>query len=204
MQVITVQSINDRPILAEVAANDFLLIGDASDGNTIKRVALSTLRAFVLAGLAPTPTPTPTPNGFALRINCGGAEYTDSFGKVWSAEIYRVSGGSYTSNSNIPINSPDPVLYESQSYSFEYSIPLENGFYTVNLGFVEVDESYRVFSITLNGTAALTDYEIAADVGLGNPTVKSFTCEITNGILIIASSASSGNSLVCAIEILRN
>lgn len=56
MLSISVQNVADRPILDAIANNDFMLIGDASDGNTIKRVTLATLRDFVLAGL-PIPVP---------------------------------------------------------------------------------------------------------------------------------------------------
>ena len=51
MQVISVQPITDRPIIDAIANNDFMLIGDVSDGNAVKRVTVATLRAFVLAGL---------------------------------------------------------------------------------------------------------------------------------------------------------
>ena len=39
----------------------------------------------------PTFTPTPTPT-FVLRINAGGAAYTDSQGKIWQADQAYASG----------------------------------------------------------------------------------------------------------------
>jgi len=41
MQVISIQNIQDRPIIDAIAPQDFLLIGDASDGNQVKRVLVS-------------------------------------------------------------------------------------------------------------------------------------------------------------------
>lgn len=41
MQVISIQNIQDRPIIDAIAPQDFLLIGDASDGNQVKRVLIS-------------------------------------------------------------------------------------------------------------------------------------------------------------------
>lgn len=84
MQVISVQSIIDRPIIDAIATNDFLLIGDASDGNAIKRVSLATLRAFVLAGFTPSPSPSPSPSPQTV------------LGNLVPNSVGNVSGGGYT------------------------------------------------------------------------------------------------------------
>jgi hypothetical protein len=198
MQVISVQPITDRPIIDAIATNDFMLIGDASDGNTIKRVTVSSLKAFVLAGLPSTPPPTP-PIGFALRINCGGDRFVDGDGKIWNADIiYRTTGGAFTGSS--PVLSE---LYLTEAYDFGYSIPLENGSYTVKLGFAELDPRERIFSVSLNGQIALTNYSIAEDVGMGAVAIKSFVITISNGSLVIESSGvNEQGSKICAIEIL--
>ena len=60
MNIISVQPITDRPIVDAIAANDFMLIGDASDNNVVKRVLVSSLKNYFAAS-SPTPTPTPTP-----------------------------------------------------------------------------------------------------------------------------------------------
>ena len=60
MNIISVQSITDRQIIDAIAPNDFMLIGDASDNNVVKRVLVSSLKSFFTAS-SPTPTPTPTP-----------------------------------------------------------------------------------------------------------------------------------------------
>lgn len=61
MQSIQVQNIQDRPLIDEIAPQDFLLIGDASSGYQVKRVLVSTLTAYVISQV-PTPTPSPSPS----------------------------------------------------------------------------------------------------------------------------------------------
>ena len=46
MNTISVQSIADRPIIDAIAPDDFMLIGDASDNNVVKRVLVSSLKSF--------------------------------------------------------------------------------------------------------------------------------------------------------------
>ena len=43
MQVISIQNIQDRPLIGAIAPDDFMLVGDASDGNTVKRILASSL-----------------------------------------------------------------------------------------------------------------------------------------------------------------
>ena len=57
MNTISVQPITDRPIIDAIAANDFMLIGDASDNNVVKRVLVSSLKNYFAAS-SPTPIPT--------------------------------------------------------------------------------------------------------------------------------------------------
>ena len=46
MNTISVQPITDRPIIDAIAPDDFMLIGDASDNNVVKRVLVSSLKSF--------------------------------------------------------------------------------------------------------------------------------------------------------------
>ena len=49
MQVITIQKIEDRPIIDAIAPEDFLLIGDASDSQQVKRTLVSDLTDYILS-----------------------------------------------------------------------------------------------------------------------------------------------------------
>ena len=46
MNIISVQPITDRPIIDAIAPDDFMLIGDASYNNVVKRVLVSSLKSF--------------------------------------------------------------------------------------------------------------------------------------------------------------
>ena len=52
MNIISVQPITDRPIIDAIAPDDFMLIGDASDNNVVKRVLVSSLKSFFTADYA--------------------------------------------------------------------------------------------------------------------------------------------------------
>ena len=210
MQIFTVESISSRALLANLANDDSLLIIDASDGNSVKRVALSVLKAFIGSGSpSPTPTPTPTPNTFALRINCGGGAYTDPAGKIWSANIYQTEGDVFTRPAGDTVNSPLQTLYLSEAYLFKYVIPLSNGNYTVALHFAEFDHpvtggnGQRRFDVLFNNSMVLPDYSIFDDVGIQNPAIKAFQVTIANGSFVISSTRLTSNyPKICAIEIL--
>ena len=205
MNTISVQPITDRPIIDAIAPDDFMLIGDASDNNVVKRVLVSSLKSFFTAS-SPTPTPTPTPTGFALRINCGGNQYTDPSGNIWSGNIHQVQGGIFTRSNVDTINSPLAPLYLSEAYSFKYLIPLPNGVYAVALHFAEFDNpanwGERRFDVLLNDQGALVNYSIFADVGLSQTAIKSFSITVTTGFLAIDSVSLLNTSKICAIEIL--
>ncbi len=65
MQVISIQNIQDRPIIDAIAPQDFLLIGDVSDGNQVKRTTVAQLTSYLIA-LIPTPQPVPTKQSLYL------------------------------------------------------------------------------------------------------------------------------------------
>ena len=137
-----------------------------------------------------------------IRINCGGNAYIDSLGNSWLADTYRVSGGSY-SRGNTVSGSADPELYRSESFSFIYQIPLENGSYQVKLHFCDFDTNERIFSIVINGQTVLANYSINDDVGVGVAVIKSFNVSSTSGFISISSINVSGAlSKLNAIEVL--
>ena len=202
MNIISVQPITDRPIIDAIAPDDFMLIGDASDNNVVKRVLVSALKNYFVAS-SPTPTPTPTP--FTLRIDCGSTtSYTDSFGKIWSADAYRTSGAIYRSLT--PINFTDNELYLTEAYNFVYQIPLTNGDYIVKLLFAELDNEAqsRLFTVLFNNQIVLPNYSIFNTVGLNAPDVQTIPVTITSGALLITTTNQNAarSTKICAIEIL--
>ena len=207
MNIISVQPITDRPIIDAIAPNDFMLIGDASDNNVVKRVLVSSLKSFFTAS-SPTPTPTPTPTGFALRINCGGNNYVDILGNTWLADFGFTGGTSNNSGSTIA-NTLDDELYQSERYGdFIYSLPVIAGVtYTINLLLCEAfGDNFglgkRVFRVKANNQIVLDNFDIFAEVGANAALIKSFTFTATSNILEISTEGIVENPSLRAIEIL--
>ena len=211
MNIISVQPITDRPIIDAIAPDDFMLIGDASDNNVVKRVLVSSLKSFFTAG---SPTPTPTPTGFALRINCGGNQFTDFNGNLWIADQYFSGGQTYDYAAlNIPpvltpptLNYLQQLFAQERSGNFNYQIPCENGNYTVNLYFCEVgfnSPSSRAFNISLNGTTVISNFDIFSEVGKGLGMKKTFSGVVANGLMLIGFVADLDSPQINGIEIVK-
>lgn len=97
--------------------------------------------------------------------------------------------------------------------SFSYAIPMpDDGTYLVRLHFAEIywgatggpdaSAGQRVFSVDAERRPALTDYDIAADVGSMTAVVKEFEVDVDDGRLDLEFSASRDQPAVAGIEIL--
>lgn len=119
--------------------------------------------------LTNTPTVTPTPI-LVWRINAGGGAYTDGSGDVWSADS-NFSGGTEASVTAAIAGTTDGTLYQSERYgSFTYTFPVPPGSYQVDLKFAEIYTAIhaaggRVFSVSINGTTVLANFDIFAETG---------------------------------------
>ena len=156
---------------------------------------------------------------FALRINAGGAQYTDTNGDVWEADNYFLNGTVYPTNN--PIAEPiadtlDDFLYQTERYGGEitplnYAIPVPgDGQYTVNLLMAEIyigninpnlGVGDRIFDVSIEGNVVLDDYDLFADQGTLDAVIHSFDVSVT-GTLDISVSASVDNGKISAIEVL--
>lgn len=175
------------------------------------------MKLFLLALtlLLPAQVVTQTVATVPFRIACGqSASYTDSKGQVWQADADFNAGATYATGTAVT-GSPDPKLYQSQRYSrtdspaLTYTIPLANGSYTLNLYFSEIygpAATVRMFNVKANGTALLTNFNIASDAGGAfKADVKTFPVTVTNGNLIIEFDHVAGtpeNPAISAIEVL--
>lgn len=170
---------------------------------------------LLFAGLMYAQVVTQTVATVPFRIACGqSSPYTDSKGQVWQADADFNAGATYATGTAVT-GSPDTKLYQSQRYSrndspaLTYTIPLANGSYTLNLYFSEIygpAATVRVFNVKANGTALLTNFNIASDAGGAfKADVKSFPVTVTNGNLIIEFDHVAGtpeNPAISAIEVL--
>lgn len=204
MQIFTVQSIADRPLLTALANDDLLVIVDASDGNSVKRVALSVLKAFI-GTTSPNPTPTPPPSNSALRVNCGGNDYVDVNGKTWLAD-FGFTGGNTSSHQNQIINTLDDTLYQTYRWGdWVYSFPVTSGnIYTVNFLFSDraTTSGARVFRIKVNGIIAVDTLDIFIESGTDAILIKSYTFTATSNTLSITNDATVDVASLNAVEIL--
>lgn len=99
MQVISIQNIQDRPIIDAIAPQDFMLIGDASDGGQVKRVLVSTLTSYLI-GLLPVdpvdPQPTEGQSIFAADVVPDDADVFASAGRTFGTRFKTTKSGNIT------------------------------------------------------------------------------------------------------------
>jgi len=129
----------------------------------------------------------------SVRINAGAtSSFTDS-GNTWLPDQYFTGGATYA-NSNSISGTSYPQVYGKERYggghaSFGYAIPLANGNYNVSLDFAETYVSgpgQRIFSVSINGTQVLTNFDIYAAAGGMNIAVqRTFPVTVSNGILSV-------------------
>ncbi len=150
--------------------------------------------------------------GTVIRVNAGGPAYTDSAAHTWSADTGYNTGSAASTGSGIAGTS-DPTLYKTERWDasaspeLTYSFSVPNGGYTVNLHFAEIYSGAfhtggRVFNVSIDGARVLTNYDIYADVGANTATVKTFTTNVTGGVLTVSFGHVVEDPKVSAIEII--
>ncbi|MBD2210372.1 PQQ-dependent sugar dehydrogenase [Nostoc linckia FACHB-104] len=224
----------------DVSAENQLKIDDldvfkAAGGNNIAidqsfnvKVADGTLNLDFLASVnnaiingieitpATTPTPTPTPTPGAIRINIGGAAYTDTKGNKWDADQAQYLLGNsniYKTTAEIGKTEDDPI-YQDDRYAqnLAYEIPVAAGNYRVNLHFAEnffTDFNDRIFDVSLEGQKVFSDVDIfkqsknAFFTGNNSALVLSVpTVSVSDGKLNLNLDASVNNALLSGLEII--
>jgi len=118
-------------------------------------------------------------------VHAGGPAYTDSVGQTWGADT-DLSGGDTYSTTNSISNTPDPSLYQTERYGvFSYDFSVPNGNYNVLLKFAEIywtSPGQRIFSVSINGTPVLTNFDIIAAAGAPLTAIdKAFPVSVTGG-----------------------
>lgn len=137
----------------------------------------------------------PAPTTF--RTNAGGQAYTDSLGNTWSADTDFSGGNIYSTTSPISDTS-DPTLYQTERYgAFSYQFPVPNGNYNVLLKFAEIyftSPGERIFSVSINGTQVLTNFDIVAAAGAPLTAIdKTFPVTVSNAAITIQFIPGSAN-----------
>jgi hypothetical protein len=119
-----------------------------------------------------------------VRINVGGAAYTDAAGQAWQADRHFTGGSASNTAYEVAGTTDDPIYFARRWGAFTYNVPVPNGRYTLNLHFA--DSLYtvagrRVFDVRIEGATALSNFDIAAQGGGRAKLVKSFPVNVTDG-----------------------
>jgi len=156
---------------------------------------------------------------FILRVNCGLFEpYTDKSGNLWLADQEMAAGKEWGAVGGQTVDRGDlamvvtnsPRVYETERYSMDgYKFSVPNGKYTLRLHFAEtysgiVNQGERVFSVSVNGRGALTDFDPFKEAsGFQKPVVRTIEgVTVTNGELAIGFTPNIQNPEINGIEIL--
>ncbi len=196
----------------------FAAIQNAASISAIEIIGTTAVTSSTTSTTATTKPPTTVPTTLAppstataVRIDSGSTvARTDSAGRVWAADK-NFAAGSGGTGVVIPSGTPiagtaDQVLYQTERWGLTgYSIPVTNGTYAVNLRFAEINPASgtRSFDVAIEGNKVLTAFSPAVAAG-GNyvAITKSFTANVSDGVLNIGFTAIKNAPAISAIEVI--
>jgi YVTN family beta-propeller protein len=139
-----------------------------------------------------------------IRVNAGGAAFTDGSGNTWMADT--------THNFSITTaaiqNADLPAVYQKEAFasgnglSYQFAVP--NGTVTVKLRFSEfyfMQRGARVMNITINGTTVMSRFDILAHTSPNSAYDLTFPTTVNNGQVTIQIIPVTGPAKVSGIEI---
>lgn len=166
---------------------------------------------------------------YLYRINCGGDNFTDSFGQVWMQDNknYSSSWAEQFEGLNPYLASQrtvsDPIkgtkdwklfqTFRFGRHKLKYRLPLPDGKYRVELYFIEpwhgtgggekTDcEGLRLFDVEANGKLLFDDLDIWAEVGHDAALKKVAEVDVKGGALEIAfPEVKAGQALISGIAV---
>jgi hypothetical protein len=151
----------------------------------------------------------------AKRIKGGSDGAVTIAGNVWEADINYRKG--FTKNDRpgaAPVaGTDDDALYQTYLSStgdfnvISYEVPLANGAYQVRLHFAEMywpGIGSRVFSIDLENSRKLTNFDIYREVGPRAALVKDFEVNVADGVLSLKFTPTADRLSLAGVEIFRN
>jgi uncharacterized repeat protein (TIGR02543 family) len=153
----------------------------------------------------PTTPPVTTPPPSAVSINAGGSA-TGSF----TADQYFSGGSTYTNSNTIDtsqVGSVPAAVFQSERYgAMTYTIPNRSGAQTVTLYFAETyvtAAGQRVFNVSINGAAVLSNFDIYASAGGQNRAIaRPFTTTANaSGQVVIQFTAVTENPKINGITV---
>ena len=163
---------------------------------------------------------------YIARINCGGDDYTDSYGLTWSQDnsSWSQSWGSLLKKDTNPYQASqtyNPLLFASPLFrtsrfgrhDLNYTIPAEPGDYRVELYFIEpwygrgesvkTDcEGLRLFDVAVNDSTYIHDLDLWGQVRYGKPYKRVLNVHNTEKALRINfPRINAGQAIISAIAV---
>ncbi|MBD3316362.1 MAG: choice-of-anchor D domain-containing protein, partial [Chitinivibrionales bacterium] len=145
-------------------------------------------------------------------VNAGGTAFTDESSTTWETDdAYVNTGNTFSTTDAIAGNSLDP-LYQTERWDYasgeemRYGFPVDSGTYTVSLHFAEIYDGItgtgqRVFSVLIEDSTVLEQFDIFAEVGANTALVKKFDVTVRDNSLDIVFVHEVENPKISAIEI---
>lgn len=168
---------------------------------------------------------------YIYRLNCGGDDYTDSFGQKWMQDNVNYSSSwseqfkdmnPYLASQRVtydPVRgSQDWPLYQHFRFGrhrLNYQFPVQDGDYRVELYFMEpwhgrgsgvkTDcEGLRIFDVAINGQTVINDLDLWAEADHCGVVKKVVNTTIKGGKLVIDfPEVKAGQAVISAIAIAR-
>lgn len=143
--------------------------------------------------------------GEGLRINAAGDAFIDSSGNPWQSDTGFTNGTLSTQPFDVIGTEDDQLFYTRRvGKQFSYSLPAQNGMYTLQLYFAEPfweTPNKRVFDVSVEGKQVIKNYDIVAEAGARSAVAKSFAVNITDGSLDIEFVRVKDNAIVSGLSL---
>jgi fibronectin type 3 domain-containing protein len=149
---------------------------------------------------------------FSQGVNCGGAAYTTTDGRVFYADLeYREDlkggyiGGNEASTQAFIAGTEDQILFQTNRWGFsEYRFDVPDGAYKISLYLAETHfnrQRSRIFDIYIEERPVKKDLDIIAEFEKNQASIISFVARVTDGQLNIRAEASLDQPNLCAVYV---
>lgn len=220
-----------RARVAEASSRDLLTLADAlidrgrrdeAQGilERLGRRGVGDLEARLARLRRPAATPAVAPPADVVhRVNVCGGRFVAPNGDVWEKDPFFQPGMQCAHERDAPIEFTDrPELYRGQRFGLhqsprlDFTIPLANGTYEIDLHFAELFHNYpgrRQFDIAIEGRTVEERHDVAREVGPKAAEIRRFTATVNDGALSLSLIQSEGTSgmqsepILNALEIRR-
>jgi len=123
---------------------------------------------------------------------------------IYGGDPMPISAGVGVNPGNLPLF----ASYRSSRNPFSYKIPLENGTYSVTLGFYEPEKNAmagsRVFNVKANGSDVIQSLDLIATTGRYRvATTRTFPVAVVNGELNLDFLPLVGSAMVSTIDVVK-